>query len=1221
MLSHPQSGTNRSGAVLSTLLVLLVGCGDDDVVTDAGLLADSSMADAGSADASMNDGGSDSRRIIGAPFVREALPESGSTDIEPETSLLVWFSEEMATDVGTILLQPGNIEISASAADGGQWLTMVDLGFDDPAVNVAVLVMPSTPLTGGVEYTAFAQQDFTDMGGAPLDAVYDWTFQVNDMDPPFVVGANPAEAAIGLSARLNVIEVDFNEQINPSVGSFRLEGGPGILGEPIWDATSVTLPVTGIAYSQNYRLLFNGLVDDSGNEFDGAPYLMDGRLNFATGPDNDPPRVISSVPTEGQRGANPATTTVRVEFDEAILGGSAISAFFTNGTNTFEVTGAFDGDRTLVFEISGLITALGPYALDLSASGITDRNGTPLDLISYLGDGAIDFEVGVDTFGPRAVSSDPEEGAADVRFSRNTLRVRFDEPMNPLRGTAVLDNGVSAAMIAATFTASNTIAEFNVAGRLQAGRAYALDVSSFQDAGGRALDGEAYLLDGILDFTTQEPTGDSCREPLTALSAETTPEGALFWSIDSGEYVDDGATDSCDSSSASDDVVIEYVKTSESLADGGAALAIDIVATGSDSTSINWELRDGVCEIPTTGEDEAQLVCHSMMQIGGRVLDLGPGTYYIWVAKDTTGTFPGADVTVSEVTEYPEGEGCENPFTIASPAGIYVPPRMERDPHTFQIPIGGVQDFDRDDVSNGLGNTSCADQQGADAVIRFTKSPGTILEIRAVPTDILSSAADINLEVSRGCDPNAPGYQTIACEASFDRPTTIAASAPGGDVFIWVSTEDPNDPFPGATVTIREIPVAEGESCGSARPIPMSGSVLRDSSSNLGGGSCLGTASAVTWYSYVPTENIVVVTSNASGQILLQDQNTDQPLACTTDAQTGVAAVIASGSTLCIGIPNNALYTTLTFEEQTYDGVTGTVTNMEFERALSSTGSPQSWTTERWLRSTPTTLYMGESSRVFQINKRAGSQALIYTTSDNVTSSQLGYQAATIGERLFTADDTSTSSSNRVFELWDARTFPWSPTPWEDNPADYGSDIRAIAVNSAGDIIVATHDSTAVRFFQLSSVASGTAIEIGSNNNINDVRSIAVDDTYFYMVGDLELPFASSGAVVRIPVAELGNAAFIPELLAAVTLDNSQAPIAIDNRTDAAHLYYRDVAFSTGNQLGVIVAPGSATPTHLGTILSLGGSSDFSFTYDETDGAIYLFESQTESVGRIVRVD
>lgn len=273
------------------------------------------------------------------------------------------------------------------------------------------------------------------------------------------------------------------------------------------------------------------------------------------------------------------------------------------------------------------------------------------------------------------------------------------------------------------------------------------------------------------------------------------------------------------------------------------------------------------------------------------------------------------------------------------------------------------------------------------------------------------------------------------------------------------------------------------------------------------------------------------------------------------------------------------------------------------------------------MRSTPTTLYMGDFSRVYQINKRTGSQALVYQTADGVTSSRLGYQAATIGERLFTVDDTGTSSSNRVFELWDAMSFPWSPTAWETNPADYGSDIRAVAVNSAGEIIVATHNTTAVRFFRLDSSMAGMAVEIGSNDNINDVRSLAIDDTYFYMAGDLELPSASNGAIVRIPIAELGNATFVPELLAAVTLDSNHAPIAIDNRTAAAHLYYRDVAFSTGNQLGVIVAPGSMEPTHLGTILSLGGSGDYAFTYDETDDAIYLFETQTDSIGRIVRVD
>lgn len=227
MLTHPRHGAHRSGAVFGVLLSLLWGCGDDDVVTDAG----PTTPDAVEADAA-TDGGDDVPRIIGAPTVREALPEPGSTDIEPETSLLVWFSEPMATDVGTIMLQPGDIEISASAADGARWLSMMELGFDDPSLDVAVLVVPSAPLIGGVEYTASAQQDFTDRGGAPLDTVYDWTFQVNDMDPPFVVSSTPAEAAIGLSARLDSIEIEFNEQINPSGASFVSKVGPGFWASP-----------------------------------------------------------------------------------------------------------------------------------------------------------------------------------------------------------------------------------------------------------------------------------------------------------------------------------------------------------------------------------------------------------------------------------------------------------------------------------------------------------------------------------------------------------------------------------------------------------------------------------------------------------------------------------------------------------------------------------------------------------------------------------------------------------------------------------------------------------------------------------------------------------------------------------------------------------------------------------------------------------------------------
>jgi hypothetical protein len=51
----------------------------------------------------------------------------------------------------------------------------------------------------------------------------------------------------------------------------------------------------------------------------------------------------------------------------------------------------------------------------------------------------------------------------------------------------------------------------------------------------------------------------------------------------------------------------------------------------------------------------------------------------------------------------------------------------------------------------------------------------------------------------------------------------------------------------------------------------------------------------------------------------------------------------------------------------------------------------------------------------------------------------------------------------------------------------------------------------------------------------------------------------------------------------------------------------------------VIVDPGGAAK-HLGVISTLGGSGDYAVTYDRFGNALYIFETESDAAGRIVKL-
>ncbi|MEM1415497.1 MAG: Ig-like domain-containing protein, partial [Myxococcota bacterium] len=808
-------------ALLGALVALgLVACGDDSSSSSTTVDMGVGMVDLGGPDIPIGDpdlGGVDAGtpefdtpQLVDLVDVAPS-PYVGSTENERDTQIFVIWNECMRLDSGTIILQPGGIELRVDSPDTVvRGATDLGDGYIDGVIgrenfeadpgryqNIAFNFVPPDLLTGGVEYEAFIQADWQDCddGNAPFadDPLANWTFSILDTQRPTMTTSTPMEDPDCRSpldaSSVTEICLTFDEPMNFDEGSVRLEGGRGELLDDagVVDVLTntvcypINVRVEPLANERNYRLRVDGFQDQSGNFLNPVPYMGNGIVEFCTGPDMRGPEVVTSLPLEGQTGVNPATDNITLTFNEDMDTTSGLTnVFFSDGTTTTPIrcdASCWIDDRTIVYPVTDLITDLGPWVLDMSATEFRDDSeaGNVWDGTPYLGDSALNFEVGEDIFQPTVASCTPDEGATGIPFSTGTIRCRFDEPMLTAvesvtledgtvvsgRSSVSLSDGISDPIaLAGVWSAADSIIEFNVFGRLRAGFTYTVAFDGFADKGGNPLDGTVYLGDGALDFTTEDPSGDTCRDPLTIPLADVDTDGTLVWEIPSRTFADNDGTDTCDNDGganggASQDVVIEYIKTSGTLDSGGALLEIDIQNNGSSTTDINWEVRTGSCEPPEDDIDDGnQIYCQWETQTGLQALDLPAGTYYIWVARDLTGEFPGATVRVRETTEYPEGEGCENPWTVdTSVPAAYLAPILPGDPHIFQIPPSAARGFDRDSVTGGAGEMSCVpNPHGNDQVIEFNSTGLSILDIRVTPFDIRFSARDLSVEVQVGCD-------------------------------------------------------------------------------------------------------------------------------------------------------------------------------------------------------------------------------------------------------------------------------------------------------------------------------------------------------------------------------------------------------------------------------------------------------------------------------------
>ncbi|MCC6337231.1 MAG: DUF4215 domain-containing protein [Myxococcales bacterium] len=707
------------------------------------------------------------------------------------------------------------------------------------------------------------------------------------------------------------------------------------------------------------------------------------------------------------------------------------------------------------------------------------------------------------------------------------------------------------------------------------------------------------------------PTGESCSEPLVLSRGQPLGPGTQWIIPSGGVTVADGAF-ACDTSGSGPDVVIKYVKTSGTVAGGGSLLHVRATPTVATTTPyyLNVEVTSGSCS-PAGRVEKCAWYKHDW----DVWLDVPAGTYYVWVAKNSAATptvlFPETDVFIEEAAAtaaLAQGEGCFAPFTTSS--ANYTPPAMAGAPHTWALPAN-INSYDRGISTGGPGSISCdgtspAPIHGVDAVIAVAKaSAATVLLVQAQNVDPVLTQSDLNVELTATCDALAPMAWSRNCRWNQDT-VEFTAPAPAGTSYVWVSTEATSEEFNGATVQVTELAAGVGETWGTAELLTGSSSIVPTSTLRYDVPSCLPATGNVHWYRFVSTQDVVRVSAVGAGPVGVLDEH-GQEISCAADAQAvPQAAFVPAGTPVYLAVPVGGAVTGLTLQTFAYSGLQGSPVDLRVT-------FPTSATSEYGMAVSASTLYMGDTTSVFEIPKAGGATAVERGTAEGITATHLGYDLVSVGGRLFSVDSTTTTTASRLFRIYDGSA--WGPTAWDVTPA-YPATSGSYAVATDGNLVfLATRNTSTttgnVTFYSFSQAMPGVPALLGTNTSVRYAVGLAADANYFYVAG-VSMATAQEG-IFRIARSNLAAPAV---QLAALNTSTLHSSVVVDSLTAPNYLYARD---ATGD-IHVVQGPAGAAPAHLGARWTLGSASDYSMTFDHAQPALYFFETETDAAGVIRRV-
>ncbi len=384
------------------------------------------------------------------PSVSSVRPPNGATNVDPDTSVVLFFTEPIA---------PATAASGIIVADQGVPVTGT---FAPSSANQAETFTPATPFTPGGTAQVFVTPGVTDAAGNPLQTLFQSSFSLAP-DPaavvPQILAAHPSG---GTHPRNVVFTARFSEPMNAAtlnatnVTVRNNTTGTDVPGTRSLDATGTLFrfdPDTDLPASSNFTVTFTVAVQDAG----GTPLANQRSFGFNTSAvtDTTAPTVTRVSPPDGTSDAG-TNAVLRLRFSEPtnaltvdptsiVLEGAA-----TVPPCTFSLS---DDDQFVTIVPHGPLLSATAYTV--TVDGVTDRAGnpvTPLVATFQTGPGPDLRQPEIALISPPANSEgQPLNSLAIVDFTEpvdpatvrqgDTLRVVVNSTFTDVPGTLVLQPG------------------------------------------------------------------------------------------------------------------------------------------------------------------------------------------------------------------------------------------------------------------------------------------------------------------------------------------------------------------------------------------------------------------------------------------------------------------------------------------------------------------------------------------------------------------------------------------------------------------------------------------------------------------------------------------------------------------------------------------------------------------------------------------------------------
>ncbi len=417
-----------------------------------------------------------------APEVLLVTPSDGATDVGPNASVVITFSEPL--DAATVSTQTFDL-----LANGNRLSASVSRSSDNRTVTLSTVLPPAAVVTVAVT------DDVRDLSGNRL-ADFQSRFSTAasfDAGRPSVVGQRPGNGGLGVDPATSVV-LYVNERLDAS----SIPGAvvASVDGVPVAGSLEVTGNGRAIEFTPDQPWAHNALVQvfvtpDATDSTGNALNSYQGSFRVAADTALTPPAVVRTHPALSAAGL-PVNLVVEVEYDQpldpaTVNGSTVILRQNVGGQPVVPAAVTLVRDGRVIRVVPGAPLAAGVQHFVQVTTGLRDLDGqAPAFVFNRF------FTTGAAADGgrPRVVSLSPPDDEAGVGLNAH-VRVLFDESVNPLTvsGTTVLVTGGGGALVPCTIAFGATDRDVLIVPHapLAAGTDYTIAVAGVEDAAGNPV--------------------------------------------------------------------------------------------------------------------------------------------------------------------------------------------------------------------------------------------------------------------------------------------------------------------------------------------------------------------------------------------------------------------------------------------------------------------------------------------------------------------------------------------------------------------------------------------------------------------------------------------------------------------------------------------------------------------------------------------------------------